>query len=105
MAKVELTVKQIMNLGLWERVCDYKGWDYYIYNEGMIDENEVVEFDDEFKKWKNKWENPHHWLNEKAMDWDKNKLYAALVHLTHTVDPEEIQSLFQNEMDNDGYFD
>ncbi|MEK4824594.1 hypothetical protein NSS71_08545 [Niallia sp. FSL W8-0951] len=50
MAKIELTVKQIMNLGLWDKVCDYKGWEPWILNEGRIDENELVEFDDEFKK-------------------------------------------------------
>lgn len=50
MAKVELTVKQIINFGLWEKVCEYKGWDHWIVNEGRIDENEIVEFDDEFKK-------------------------------------------------------
>lgn len=50
MSKVTLTVSQIINLGLLEKVCDYKGWDYYIFNEGIIDENELVEFDDELKK-------------------------------------------------------
>lgn len=50
MAKVELTVKQIINLGLWEKVCDYRGWNTWILNEGKMDENETVEFDDEFKK-------------------------------------------------------
>lgn len=50
MAKVELTVSQIMNLGLWDRVCEYKGWNPYILNEGRIDEDEVVTFDDTFEK-------------------------------------------------------
>lgn len=48
MAHIELTVKQIMNLGLWDKVCAYKGWSEWILNEGRIDENEIVEFDDEF---------------------------------------------------------
>jgi hypothetical protein len=39
-----------MNLGLWDKVCEYKGWSEWIYNEGRIDETELVEFDDEFKK-------------------------------------------------------
>jgi len=50
MAVIELTVKQIQNLGLWSKVCEYKGWDEYILNEGRISENELVKFDDEFKK-------------------------------------------------------
>lgn len=50
MAKIELTVKQIMNLGLWDKVCEYKGWNTWILNEGQIDENDLVEFDDAFKK-------------------------------------------------------
>ena len=50
MANIELTVKQIMNLGLWEKVCEYKGWETYIVNEGGISVDDLVEFDDEFKK-------------------------------------------------------
>ncbi|MFA1510014.1 hypothetical protein ACDN41_12360 [Priestia aryabhattai] len=50
MAVIELTVKQIQNLGLWSKVCEYKGWDEYIVNEGRISDDELVKFDDEFKK-------------------------------------------------------
>lgn len=50
MAKIQLTVRQIINLGLWEQVCEYKGWDTWILNEGRIDEDDVVEFDDTFEK-------------------------------------------------------
>lgn len=50
MSKVSLTVRQIMNLGLWDKVCEYKHWSPWIYNEGQIDENEIVDFDDEFKQ-------------------------------------------------------
>lgn len=49
MAKVKMTVRQIMDLGLWEKVCSYKGWDCYILNEGRISEDEIVEFDSQFK--------------------------------------------------------
>lgn len=48
-----LTVKQIMDLGLWEKVCEYKGWDTLIVNEGRIQEDELVTFDSEFKKQEN----------------------------------------------------
>lgn len=50
MAILKLTVRQIMNLGLWDKVCEYKDWNPYILREGLIDEDELVEFDDEFKK-------------------------------------------------------
>lgn len=50
MAETTLTVRQIIDLGLWEKVCDYKGWSYYILNEGRIMEDELVTFDSEFKK-------------------------------------------------------
>jgi len=50
MSLVTMTVKQIMDLGLWEKVCDYKGWNLWIVNEGKIDSSEEVEFDTEFKK-------------------------------------------------------
>src|SRR5690625_312568 len=53
MSKIKMTVKQIFDLGLWEKVCDYKGWEYHIYNEGRISDEELVEFDTNFKK-KNK---------------------------------------------------
>lgn len=47
MSKVKLTVRQIMNLGLWEKVCEQKNWNPYILNEGLISEDEIVEIDDE----------------------------------------------------------
>lgn len=50
MSMVKMTVRQIMDLGLWDKVCDYKGWDHYILKEGRIDSDEFVEFDTEFKK-------------------------------------------------------
>lgn len=50
MAETTLTVRQIMDLGLWEQVCEYKGWNKWILNEGQIQEDELVTFDSEFKK-------------------------------------------------------
>lgn len=50
MAKIELTVRQIKNLGLWQQVCEYKGYDPYIYKEGRISDEDTIEFDDEFEK-------------------------------------------------------
>ncbi len=47
---IKLTVKSIMNLGLWGRLCEYKGWDKTIVREGLISLDSEVEFDDEFLK-------------------------------------------------------
>ena len=56
MSKVTMTVKQIMDLGLWDKVCEYKGWDVWILNEGRIDSLEEVEFDTEFEKESSRYE-------------------------------------------------
>lgn len=50
MSKVQMAVQQIVDLGLWSKVCEYKGWNEWILNEGKINENEIVTFDSEFKK-------------------------------------------------------
>ncbi|MGL4730292.1 MAG: hypothetical protein ACRCW0_01735 [Clostridium sp.] len=47
---IKLTVRNIMNLGLWGRLCEYKGWDKQIVREGLISPDTEVEFDDEFLK-------------------------------------------------------
>ena len=49
MSKIKMTVKQIKDLGLWDKICDYKGWNPYCLSEGLIDYDEIVEFDSEFK--------------------------------------------------------
>ena len=50
MSKVSMTVKQIMELGLWDKVSEYLGINPFALNEGQISINEVLEFDTEFKK-------------------------------------------------------
>lgn len=50
MSKVSMTVRQILDLRLWDEVCEYKGWNPWMRNEGQIEDDEVVEFDSEFKK-------------------------------------------------------
>lgn len=46
----KLTVRQIINLGLWDKVCKYKGINSWALNEGLIEDDEVIEFDSEFRK-------------------------------------------------------
>lgn len=50
MSKVSMTVKQIKELGLWDKVSEFCGINPWALNEGRISENEVLEFDTEFKK-------------------------------------------------------
>lgn len=45
MSKIKMTVQQIKDLGLWEKVCDYKGIDPRIY----FGESKIVEFDTKFE--------------------------------------------------------
>ncbi|WP_461613129.1 hypothetical protein [Clostridium sp. Marseille-QA1073] len=47
---IKLTVKNLINLGLWGRLCEYKGWDKHIVRDGLISLDSEVEFDDEFLK-------------------------------------------------------
>ncbi|MGJ0846535.1 hypothetical protein ACR77J_07595 [Tissierella praeacuta] len=44
MSKVKLTVRELKDLGLWERVCDYKGWSR---NNSQSDDI-IIEFDSKF---------------------------------------------------------
>ena len=48
MSKISMTLKQILDLGLWDRVCEYKGWMPFEKNNMSI--SDIVEFDTEFNK-------------------------------------------------------
>lgn len=50
MNKVRMTVRQTIELGLWDRVVEYLGWDPYVVAEGRVELDEVIEFDSDFKK-------------------------------------------------------
>lgn len=54
MSMIKMTVKQIMELGLWDDVCEYKGINPYAINEGLMEYSDIIEFDTEFKKEKQK---------------------------------------------------
>lgn len=49
MSKVSMTVKQISDLGLLDKVFNYLGINPYALNEGQIDYSDTLEFDTEFK--------------------------------------------------------
>ncbi|XZN14429.1 hypothetical protein ACSW9O_15290 (plasmid) [Clostridium perfringens] len=50
MSNVKMTVQQIKDLGLWDKVCDYKGINPWSTNEGLINYDDIIEFDTEFKE-------------------------------------------------------
>ena len=50
MSKVSMTVKQIKELGLLDKVFEYCNINPYALNEGQIDYDDTLEFDTEFKK-------------------------------------------------------
>lgn len=54
---------------------------------------------------KYKWDNPTEWLLEKMADWDNEECRHALERLIERMDFDTIQDLFQDEMDEDGYFE
>ena len=45
--KLILTAGEIMELGIWEDVCDLKGIHLYALNEGRMDAKEEIEFDED----------------------------------------------------------
>lgn len=74
MSLVVMTIKQVVDLGLWEKVCEYKGWDVWCLNEGRILYEDEVEFDTEFKKETCKYDKALPLLK------DNMKLYSYNIH-------------------------
>jgi len=70
-----MTVQQIMDLNLWDKVCEHKGWNPWILNEGQIDENEVVTFDSEFKKDDSNIESLYKTMSDKHIKLNENLEY------------------------------
>lgn len=52
-----------------------------------------------------KWKSPLAWLTEKAGTWDFLQLYHEFCAVVQTLDGDEIQELYESEMDTDGYFE
>jgi hypothetical protein len=45
--KITMTIREIMNMYLWEHFCNIRHWDLYIVNEGLVDSDEEVELTNE----------------------------------------------------------
>lgn len=49
--KIQLTIREIMDKGLWIALCELKQWNEWCLAEGLADENEIVSLSlDEYKK-------------------------------------------------------
>ena len=44
---ISMTIREIFDKGLWDKVCEIKGRNVWIVNEGRATMSEVVEFDNE----------------------------------------------------------
>jgi len=53
-----------------------------------------------------KWKSPRDWLLYKVNhEWDESEKVHALISILDLLDADDIQDIFQGEMDMDGYFD
>lgn len=52
-----------------------------------------------------RWPTVFDWLRDKSEQMDRDELRSALMQVAVKCDPDEIQDIFESEMDNDGYFD
>ena len=52
-----------------------------------------------------KYATPHQWFLENYNKLSPEKFHSAISKLILQIDPDEIQFLFEKEMDEDGYFD
>lgn len=50
MSIITMTVKQLQDLGIWESVLEYKGYNPYVLNEGLMDEDSLVTFESNYKE-------------------------------------------------------
>ena len=50
------------------------------------------------------WTSPYDWLADMSRSWDNNKLYAALCLLADKANPEDIEEIFDQEMNEDEYY-
>lgn len=53
---------------------------------------------------KYRWDSPNQWLMERAERWTEEEIRSALMSITGILDPDEVQDIFQDEMDHSGYF-
>jgi hypothetical protein len=52
-----------------------------------------------------RWSHPYAWLESAAAEWDRERLLQELLTLAIKHDSDTLQDIYQDEMENDGYFD
>jgi hypothetical protein len=52
-----------------------------------------------------KWDAAHEWLVHKASTWSHDELLRTFYQVVKLLDGAQIEDLFQDEMELDGYFD
>jgi len=52
-----------------------------------------------------RWANPMDWLIEKAQSWNEEHLRLNIEMIARLIDLDDLQHLYQGDMDEDGYFD
>lgn len=52
-----------------------------------------------------RWNSPHEWLLDTILDADKAELRGIIQNLITKLDADEIQDLFESQMEGDLYFD
>ena len=52
-----------------------------------------------------RWQNPYAWLHTACSSWDKDRLLLEVRRLAIEHDSDTLQDLYQQDMDDDGYFD
>jgi hypothetical protein len=51
-----------------------------------------------------RWESPADWLDWKFLQWTATEQLAAAHQILKTIDNDMVQDIFQEEMEQDGYF-
>ncbi len=54
-----------------------------------------------------RWANPYEWIEHKvdSGEWSQGQIRSELLALAQQADPDDLQDLYQSEMDADGYFE
>ena len=52
-----------------------------------------------------KWDRPHDWLDQYLAKLNPHESRALVRHLAMRLDADDVEEVFQDDMDADGYFD
>ena len=45
--KLIITAREALDKGVWDKLCDIKGWDVWAINEGLMDSDEEITLTDD----------------------------------------------------------